>query len=378
MTWTLPDERAGHEAPADLVERRALVGGGDDQQVIADGVTADETEIGGVPCIVCAPASPDSRTRLLPRRRLPAGLCSRLAHLREPRSRPRTPGWCSSTTASRPSTRTPPHSRDTLAVFDALTGDGAHRVQRGATRPGGGIAAVAHGCVPPARRRGAREARAGLTVGRPHADRGNVRVARRDRRHVLEAVGRRRASALYLQGHDPRDPLASPQFADVTGFPPTQIFAGGMETLLDDSLELAARSSPAQAARSNSSSRPTSSTSTRTTRSTARPCARRARAIARFLTRNRDSRVDGLAPARERLGRFGARLGCGNRIGRRSELRRRPELSTRRRFARLAARRSVQVAADAPCGAHPRQRSTASGRNVDRISRPRATRRAPT
>jgi acetyl esterase/lipase len=49
------------------------------------------------------------------------------------------------------------------------------------------------------------------------------------------------ASTLYLQGHDPRDPLASAQFADVTGFPPTQIFAGGMETLLDDSLELAAR-----------------------------------------------------------------------------------------------------------------------------------------
>ena len=57
MEWTLPEERAGREAPPDLVERRALVGGADDQQVIADGVTADETEIGGVPCVVCAPAS---------------------------------------------------------------------------------------------------------------------------------------------------------------------------------------------------------------------------------------------------------------------------------------------------------------------------------
>ena len=58
MTWTLPDERAGQDALPDLVERRALVGGADDQQVIADGVTAEETEIGGVPCVVCAPASP--------------------------------------------------------------------------------------------------------------------------------------------------------------------------------------------------------------------------------------------------------------------------------------------------------------------------------
>src|SRR5262245_50057119 len=58
MTWTLPEQRAGREAPPDLLERRALVGGGDDQQVIAGGVAAEDTEVGGVPCVVCSPASP--------------------------------------------------------------------------------------------------------------------------------------------------------------------------------------------------------------------------------------------------------------------------------------------------------------------------------
>jgi len=47
------------------------------------------------------------------------------------------------------------------------------------------------------------------------------------------------AAELYLQGVDPRDPLASPVFADLSGMPPTQIIVGGAEVLLDDSLLLA-------------------------------------------------------------------------------------------------------------------------------------------
>ena len=39
----------------------------------------------------------------------------------------------------------------------------------------------------------------------------------------------------YLQGADPHDPLASPVYADFTGFPPMLVFADGSEVLLDDS-----------------------------------------------------------------------------------------------------------------------------------------------
>lgn len=40
---------------------------------------------------------------------------------------------------------------------------------------------------------------------------------------------------LYLQGHSPRDPLASPALADLHGLPPTLVHVGTSDLLLDDS-----------------------------------------------------------------------------------------------------------------------------------------------
>ena len=239
MTWTLPDERAGHEAPPDLVERRALVGGGDDQQVIADGVTADAAELGGVPCVVCSPAAPTATLVYF------HGGGYRLGSAR---------GW--RTFGSRIAAATnlrvvlvdyrlaPEHPfpaalRDALAVYDAVTADGG-TVCAGGDSAGGGIAAaltvacLQRGTPVPAK----------LVLISPWVDltqTAGTFASRAETDIMFSKQSGDDASALYLQGHDPRDPLASPQFADVTGFPPTQIFAGGMETLLDDSLELASR-----------------------------------------------------------------------------------------------------------------------------------------
>lgn len=43
----------------------------------------------------------------------------------------------------------------------------------------------------------------------------------------------------YLGDHDPRNPLASPIYADLTGLPPMLIHIGDADTLLDDSTRLA-------------------------------------------------------------------------------------------------------------------------------------------
>lgn len=43
----------------------------------------------------------------------------------------------------------------------------------------------------------------------------------------------------YLDGADPKTPLASPLYADLTGLPPLLIQVGSAETLLDDSIRLA-------------------------------------------------------------------------------------------------------------------------------------------
>jgi acetyl esterase/lipase len=44
----------------------------------------------------------------------------------------------------------------------------------------------------------------------------------------------------YLDGADPRSPLASPLYADVRGLPPILLQVGGLESLLDDSIRMAA------------------------------------------------------------------------------------------------------------------------------------------
>ena len=55
-------------------------------------------------------------------------------------------------------------------------------------------------------------------------------------------AGLGRATEFYLAaGGDPRDPLASPLYADLRGLPPLLIHVGGHETLLDDSTQLAER-----------------------------------------------------------------------------------------------------------------------------------------
>jgi acetyl esterase/lipase len=48
-----------------------------------------------------------------------------------------------------------------------------------------------------------------------------------------------RMAGQYLHGADPRTPLASPLYADLSGLPPLLIVVGGDEALLDDSVRLA-------------------------------------------------------------------------------------------------------------------------------------------
>jgi epsilon-lactone hydrolase len=55
---------------------------------------------------------------------------------------------------------------------------------------------------------------------------------------LFSAASATEAAALYLQGWDARDPLASPLFARASGFPSTLIFASTEEVLLDDARRL--------------------------------------------------------------------------------------------------------------------------------------------
>lgn len=58
---------------------------------------------------------------------------------------------------------------------------------------------------------------------------------------MFTGEGMERAAAPYLAGADPRNPLASPLYAALSGLPPMLIHAGSYEILLDDSRRLVDR-----------------------------------------------------------------------------------------------------------------------------------------
>lgn len=60
---------------------------------------------------------------------------------------------------------------------------------------------------------------------------------------MFTAGGIQHGAAMYLGGADPKDPLASPLYADLHGLPPLLIHASQAEVLRDDSVRLAARAS---------------------------------------------------------------------------------------------------------------------------------------
>jgi acetyl esterase/lipase len=70
---------------------------------------------------------------------------------------------------------------------------------------------------------------------------GETMTALRDRDPILREPRLLEMAGLYLDGQDPRTPLASPLFADLAGLPPLLIQVGSDEVLLDDSRRLAER-----------------------------------------------------------------------------------------------------------------------------------------
>ena len=65
-------------------------------------------------------------------------------------------------------------------------------------------------------------------------------ITKADEDPMVTAQGLQWYAKLYLDGADPRAPLASPIYADLTGLPPLLIQVGSAEILLDDASRLAA------------------------------------------------------------------------------------------------------------------------------------------
>jgi len=147
-----------------------------------------------------------------------------------------------------PDYRLAPEHPFPAAVIDAVAAWRAVRAEAGAATPifiagdsaGGGLALAAMlklrdegGALP-----------AAAALFSPLTDLAGLGESRRfNDKHcaMFHGAGLARAAEFYMAGGDPRDPFASPLYADLHGLPPLLIHVGGHETLLDDSKLLAER-----------------------------------------------------------------------------------------------------------------------------------------
>jgi acetyl esterase/lipase len=239
-TWSLPPERAGHAASPELAERRASMAaralpGAD----ATGGIEFRATTCGRVPAFVGEPLAPVCTFVYL------HGGGYRLGE---------AAGWIpfASRIASAASARVvlvdyklaPEHPfpsalHDVVHAYDEVREHGLPVVVGGDSAGGGLAAALAVACVA-----SGVEGPAGLVLLSPWLDltvEASTFESRRDRDLLFSAEAATTAADSYLQGVAPDDPLASPLFADLAGFPPTLLFAGGAEVLLEDTLAFASR-----------------------------------------------------------------------------------------------------------------------------------------
>ncbi|WP_203704286.1 alpha/beta hydrolase [Asanoa iriomotensis] len=134
----------------------------------------------------------------------------------------------------------PAQQEDALAAYARLVSDGFDRIVLVGDSAGGGLAVT----TTVAARGRSLPAPVALLLISPWVDMtvsGDSFDTNADRdgffyRDVVTGL-----AAMYLAGHDSRDPLVSPLFADLTGLPPMFIQVGGDETLLDESRMLEKR-----------------------------------------------------------------------------------------------------------------------------------------
>jgi acetyl esterase/lipase len=201
-----------------------------------EGVEVCTTEVAGVPCTVCQPAVWATTIAYfhgggyrLGSARGSTGFGQRLVQatgarvvLVDYRLAPEHPF--------------PAALHDATAVVGALAAEPGALVL-GGDSAGGGLAAAVAGAAG----RSGRVQVAALVCLSPWADLRNVAASYTTRAATDELFSLASATAaaeLYLQGHDPTDPLVSPVLADLATFPPTLVLASSAEVLLDDGVAL--------------------------------------------------------------------------------------------------------------------------------------------
>jgi monoterpene epsilon-lactone hydrolase len=240
-TTTVPAERQGIDAPADLAERRAMMAAAAAAGMMPGAVRpVAEATIDSVRTLTVSPESGAPRGYLL----MLHGGGYRLG-------RPENDARFAERLADRcgievvlPAYRLAPENpfpagfNDAWKALVALRGRiGDALLLVGGDSAGGGLAAAL--AVHAASQGGPRID--GALLFSPWVDMTITAASFKDNADsdvLFPEASARMASDTYMQGFDERHPLASPLFADLTGFPPALINVGNGESLRDDSLSL--------------------------------------------------------------------------------------------------------------------------------------------
>ena len=249
IAWDLPAPRPSVcPTPPELAARRDAIAAAP-AAARTPGVEVTRSEYGGVSCVVCTPA----RAPHLPRTPRPRHTIVHFHgggyRLGSPEQSTPFATRLAAATGSRvvavryrlaPEHPFPAALLDATAAYGAVLDDAPDGVIAAGESAGGGLAAaLTLACVA-----------AGVAVPRallllsPWLDltvSAGTYAANAATDQLFSAASAAEAAAMYLQGHDPRDPLASPGFGDVAAFPPTAVFAATGEVLLDDALTLVHR-----------------------------------------------------------------------------------------------------------------------------------------
>jgi acetyl esterase/lipase len=206
------------------------------------GVRFEEADADGVPCLWATPEGADPGRILLYFHGGGYCFCSVSSH-RKVAGHLATAAGCRALNVGY---RLAPENPYPAAVTDALTayrwllaaGAGADRIAVGGDSAGAGLAAA---LLLKLRDGGLPLPAAGILLS-PWVDlamTGESLTTRAGLDVRQEASGTRWCADLYLDGHDPRDPYASPLYADLTGLPPLYIQASDWDILVDDAHRLA-------------------------------------------------------------------------------------------------------------------------------------------
>jgi epsilon-lactone hydrolase len=213
----------------------------------ARGVTCETRAVGGVPGISCTPEStrPGAAILYLHGGAYVLGSANAYRHLAgQIAARAKADVFIAEYRLA-PEHRFPAALDDARAAYRGLVEGGARRIAIVGDSAGGGLALALLSIV-----QSEAVAPVAAVVMSPWTDlalTGGSLEGRADDDPLLTKAMLSKTASSYLDGHDPRDPLASPLYGALAGRPPIQMHVGTSEILLDDTRRYAEKARAAGA-----------------------------------------------------------------------------------------------------------------------------------